>query len=265
MFLALLQRSTTFLMSLALQRKVLLEGAASEVEIYGAANISLELLLSTLLFIAREPFRVALARDTSLIKLKLSRHERDSFLCAAWLSGFVGVILSTLFSIGFHVYFRGLTSEASLDAPYAATVRIMCLAAALECISEPISLVYQNRLVFRVRVAAEGSAALVLGLCRYIFVAHKGLGLLGFVYAQLCSSAVLLCVYWGAAAMEISMHYFSRTSNSTWGHLSSWIPASVPFGEPERARLKLLAQLAGQGIFKHMHTEGDKVGIYFGW
>ncbi|CAN0024299.1 unnamed protein product, partial [Ectocarpus sp. 8 AP-2014] len=70
MLLAFVQRASTFVLNVLLQRAMLSAAASdtrqprnSALEEYGAAAITLDLISSTALFLAREPFRVALARS----------------------------------------------------------------------------------------------------------------------------------------------------------------------------------------------------------
>lgn len=93
-------------------------GATSALEEYGAAAITLELISSTALFLAREPFRVALARSRAPAEArgsggdgdgaggrkrreeKQQQQQRRRFVNTAWLSApvglaFVGVVQLT--------------------------------------------------------------------------------------------------------------------------------------------------------------------------
>lgn len=79
----------------------------SALEEYGAAAITLELISSTALFLAREPFRVALARSRSA-PLDASREDdhggsakdkeayRRRFVNTAWVSAPVGLVFTAV-------------------------------------------------------------------------------------------------------------------------------------------------------------------------
>lgn len=81
----------------------------SALEEYGAAAITLELISSTALFLAREPFRVALARSRGSAKVgqcmkgeeaAMEREQREAyrrrFVNTAWLSAPVGLAFAAL-------------------------------------------------------------------------------------------------------------------------------------------------------------------------
>lgn len=88
----------------------------SALEQYGAAAITLELISSTALFLAREPFRVALARsrvprpevrkhmvDDEEMARETARREahRRRFVNTAWLSAPVGVAFATVVRLAY--------------------------------------------------------------------------------------------------------------------------------------------------------------------
>lgn len=107
------QRASTFILNVLLQR-AMLSGAenistlsdtpestdrtTSALEEYGAAAITLKLISSTALFLAREPFRVALARSRSAPleddhggPAKDKEAYRRRFVNTAWVSAPVGL------------------------------------------------------------------------------------------------------------------------------------------------------------------------------
>lgn len=117
-----LQRASTFVLNVLLQRAMLSTTdssstttaadtgrATSALEEYGAAAITLELISSTALFLAREPFRVALARSRVSNKTvsgmaggevggDIERREayRQRFVNTAWLSAPVGLAFAAV-------------------------------------------------------------------------------------------------------------------------------------------------------------------------
>lgn len=107
------QRASTFVLNVLLQRAMLAEEGRDEhvtdprvsrrqtstFEDYGAAAITLELISSTTLFLAREPFRVALARSpipAIAARSSTGGAYRQRLVNTAWLSAPVGFVFTVM-------------------------------------------------------------------------------------------------------------------------------------------------------------------------
>ncbi|CAN0074076.1 unnamed protein product [Scytosiphon promiscuus] len=261
MLLALVQATSTFILNVLLQRAMLSadsdpdssshdsanshpSGSSSALEEYGAAAVTLELISSTALFLAREPFRVALARsrapnahnakieggvrgdggasawrqeqhggvkqqqqhEEGLVEKDEARRRRQAyrqrFVNTAWISAPVGLAFAALVRAAYPWVIRNDAFEGVTENRQAAS--LVCLAAAVELMCEPLALIFQYRLLIDVRVRAESAAVLVLGLSRYLLVTRARMGVLSFGYAQLLHSATLAVAYLFFAAKDVS-------------------------------------------------------------
>eukprot|EP00953_Heterococcus_sp_UTEX-ZZ885_P011520 6670-Heterococcus_DN1.PRE.3 len=199
MLLAFLQRASTFCLNILLQRSMM---GSKDFAAYGAASIGLELMLSTILFISREPFRLALCRKGGLADQSKAR-DRSALVNVAWLSLPVGVCAAVcVYALQPYL----LTLDPSLGKQAHQAVAAMCLAAALELACEPVALLFQVlRSHILQRVVIYGS-----------MVVRAGLGVLAFGYAQLLHSCTLILFYALAVAQHLrTPKHVTATSTST--------------------------------------------------
>ena len=186
--LQLLTRAVNFVLTTALARRL---GPAA----IGLANVNLQLVSASALFLAKEGVRRAgqrvypggvgapLAHGTNLVWLSVPL----TALCAA--------------AVGLSTAHRGLGSSEA-DAPvsadeYAVTVWLFCFAAVLEACTEPPWLYAQANALIPTRVAAEGGALLLKAFATGYLVMAAG-GAAGaaraFGMAQLLYSAAYLAL-----------------------------------------------------------------------
>ncbi|CAM9674586.1 unnamed protein product [Chrysoparadoxa australica] len=284
MMMALVQRVTTFSLNLLLQRSMMgpdAENNRVQLEAYGAAAISLELLLSMAVFLRREPFRLALARSSALHSASsLRSREAQQVVNVAWLSLPFGILTSALVWRLFPLLL-GLSNPSGsssrdgadmmLSHEYQTAATMVCGAAAIEALCEPFILIYQARLHLGVRVRAESLAVLVLGASRYFLVAHLShlkLGILAYGLAQLLHSLAMVAVLGVSVGMEV---WHRRGKEATmpserFSTLSGWLPGPVtggalfgPDGQNEEGYLSLICMLCGHALLKNVLTEGDKI------
>eukprot|EP00903_Cladosiphon_okamuranus_P013314 g12409.t1 len=247
MLLALIQRASTFVLNVLLQRAMLSEHpasssdpnatsyndsidepASSALEAYGAAAITLELISSTALFLAREPFRVSLARSRvpadaeaadaaatggSPVEGGPERCRREAyrrrFVNTAWVSAPVGLAFAVFVRLAYRWVIRNDAFDGVEENRQAVT--LVCLAAAVELLCEPLALIFQFRLLIDVRVRTEAVAVLVLGVSRYLLVTRAGMGVLSFGYAQLLHSATLAAGYIIFAVKDVAAKAAAKT------------------------------------------------------
>ncbi|CAM9836960.1 unnamed protein product [Ectocarpus fasciculatus] len=327
MLLALIQRASTFVLNVLLQRAMLSAAASdthqprsSALEEYGAAAITLDLISSTALFLAREPFRVALARSKVPIADEKTwgvggdkgvaspgqqlagerewarrRRRREAyrrrFVNTAWISAPVGLAFAGLVRLAYPWVIRNDDFDGVEENRQAAS--LVCLAAAVELMCEPLALIFQYRLLIDVRVRAEAAAVLVLGVSRYLLVTQAGMGVLSFGYAQLLHSATLAAWYVLFAVKDVARAKAETTlpppppptltaatgqpppstarpiaqdgDDEGFARVRGWLPSrstrndTDEAGLVDRGKLRLAGVLAGQSLLKHVLTEGDKI------
>ncbi|CAN0482850.1 unnamed protein product, partial [Ectocarpus sp. 8 AP-2014] len=174
---------------------------------------------------------------------------------------------------------------------------LVCLAAAVELMCEPLALIFQYRLLIDVRVRAEAAAVLVLGVSRYLLVTRAGMGVLSFGYAQLFHSLTLFTWYVLFAVKDVAraragaettlpppppstlvaatgqppgtarpLAQDGGDDDEGFARVRGWLPSrpirdddSDESGLIDRGKLRLAGALAGQSLLKHVLTEGDKI------
>ncbi|CAB1100987.1 unnamed protein product [Ectocarpus sp. CCAP 1310/34] len=331
MLLAFVQRASTFVLNVLLQRAMLSAATSdtrqprnSALEEYGAATITLDLISSTALFLAREPFRVALARSKVPIadentwvaggnegaastgqqltgereRARRRRRRREAyrrrFVNTAWISAPVGLAFAGLVRLAYPWVIRNDDFQGVEENRQAAS--LVCLAAAVELMCEPLALIFQYRLLVDVRVRAEAAAVLVLGVSRYLLVTRAGKGVLSFGYAQLLHSGTLLAWYVLFAVKDVARAKAGEETtlpppppstlvaatgqppgaarplaqvcgdDDGFSRVRGWLPSrpirdddSDESGLVDSGKLRLAGALAGQSLLKHVLTEGDKI------
>lgn len=167
-------------------------------EMLGVVNVRLTLLYSTILFISREPFRKAML---SISQNELSRpaHFR-AVINVCWMVIPVGAVTAGVL---------GVVWTWALEVPdlpgYGPAVAAYALSAVIELLVEPLWVVGQINLYFKLKVAAEGvQLSLRCGIAVLLLIAMPGVGLYGFCAAQLLSSLALVAVYCSAFARELA-------------------------------------------------------------
>ena len=232
MAMTLAQRLLTFAMNTALVRR-------TQAEVLGFAAHDMELLLSTVLFLAREGVRLTALRSNT----EQASSATQSLVNLAWLVPPLGCVLAagacTVFSRG-----AGSAEEQ-------ATVLAFGLAAIVECFTEPAYVLAAGSLRFDVRVRAEGAAIFAKTLTTAGAVLGFGLASSAFAVGQLAYAAVLVGVYlhWAASDGVLS-RLLPRALTAEERTLGNFILAS---------HLQLGGAFWGQGVLKHLLTEGDRL------
>ncbi|KAG7360424.1 Rft domain containing protein [Nitzschia inconspicua] len=200
----------------------------------GKASIQLELLLTTVLFITREGFRLSLTQQT----------DDQKNWAVAWLTIPVVTIVSGAALI-WHIF----VSISSDDKDYRLAGMLYCLACWIEGCAEPAVLFLLRRLEVAKRVSAEGIAT----VCK-TFATVLGLRLFP-VQWQVTAFGVAQVVYATTYALYLYGNVWSRpdwkiglpsSTKKLWGELDS-----------NTCYVTLIFTL--QGFFKHLLTEADKI------
>lgn len=265
--------------------------------VLGKASIRLDLLLSSVLFLGREGFRLALTRgDQSKDKnTKMSedngadnreatqpnessgKEENIQITNVAWLSIPVGVLLSSI-ALAIHWYnceqTRPPLSVEEIKHPestyaeledwqqewndYRIAGCLYCLSALIESLAEPLVILYAMRhLDVQTRAAAEASAALAKTIAIVVLL------------SPWCGSIRLPSypvTIFGIGQLIHAIIFSSIFYSRKWNRISwpSLQPSSNSIVSGVKTSfhwptMKLTALFAVQGIFKHALTEGDRI------
>ena len=210
---------------------------------FGFATIQLELLASTVLFLSREGFRIALQREQEAIQRTIN---------LAFIPAGLGVFGSFL---GCWMLWRGADEETTRIGGFGASIVLCGVATVVELLAEPAFIIAQKLLLFRLRTIAEGTAVVLRCAVTYFITTHLArrgtldeYGAIPFGLGQLAYAIVLT----GLLTFFVSMHRDLRpkpiASEGEKGR-------TCMFRQPT---LILAFSITGQSLFKHVLTEGDK-------
>lgn len=175
-------------------------------------STQLELYVISVLYFARESFRIAVQRQPAvqqsespkekvpqgLIDSQTPGGRTQSVVNIAYLSIYLGLPLA--YGLG-RVYILSTVPEV-LDTPYfRESLNLYGVAAFWELLTEPCFVVVQQKLLYKIRAAAESAATIVrCGLTAAIAIYAtrngKDLGVLPFALGQMGYSFILLVVYY---------------------------------------------------------------------
>jgi oligosaccharide translocation protein RFT1 len=215
--------------------------------IFGFATIQLELLSSTILFLSREGFRIALQRDRGGIQRTVN---------LAYIPFVAGLVAG---AVGCYGFWRGADDGVRGLGGFGGSIILYGVATVVELFVEPCFAVAQQMLLFRVRTLAEGVA--VVARCAVTFVATiyfsrqgrlEEYGALPFGLGQLAYAVILAAVY---------LFVISKRVNLLPRRIQGEIPGKTYLFH--RPTLWLAASVTGQSVFKHLLTEGDKLVLTF--
>ena len=243
----ILQRLLTFAMNTALIR-------STHADVLGFAGHDMELLLSSILFLAREGVRLTALRND----FKVASTETQSLVNLSWCVLPVGAALAVAASL---VFGSQTTTQQELF-----TVVLFAAAAVLECAVEPMYIVVMGTLQMAVRVRAEAAAAFAKTVITTLCVLRFELGAPAFAMGQAAYAVILVAVY----------VWWATTSGSPVRFTPAWLPPAEKCGAaggPDDSdadsgalarfvlwkHLRLGGSFAGQGTLKHVLSEGDRM------
>ncbi|RUS15442.1 Rft protein-domain-containing protein [Endogone sp. FLAS-F59071] len=284
-YLVLLQLGSR-LLTFALHQIVLRFTTA---ETLGVASVKLELLLSSILFLSREGFRCALLRsggestftatdgnasalDATLLPstrgvlVTSKQGQTQKIVNLAYLPTVIG--LATTF-VACAYYLSTVDAEAARAYPYYRTSIILFgLAAYFELLSEPLFILAQNNLYFKLRVSVEGTGVLLrcfvtfgltmLGAARPNKDGQNSYGVFAFALAQLVFGLTMVLGYAG---------FFGWKAKKGKIDLRNLVPQRLMEVKQDKVRtfwfdpylLNLATTMTKQSLLKHLLTEGDKM------
>ena len=213
-------------------------------ELIGACNFRLALLYTTIMFLAKEPFKRALP------KLAEVETKWKCFVNSAWLIVPSGILVSFVCCFLWAHTFE--LPNAELVSNYQLAVYICCLACVLELIGEVASCLAQLFFMAKTKVAIEASSLFmfnVIFVC--LAICLPSIGALSYSIARLVNSSIYM----------VSNFYFLLSNNESksitinFTKLLPQIDAKLDF---DADYLKLVKAYYTQSLFKQILTEGER-------
>ena len=273
-------RALTFVLNQLLVRLV-------SPSIFGLANIQLELLLSTILFLSRDGFRTILIRaESGNTSSTSSSDAQEAQTCprrgttnAVHNVSLLPIPIGLGFTVAACTAYVHYISPAAMHAipTFHASIALYALGALAELAYEPLLIRAVRLGQPALRVKAEGAAvfvkvlttiatvlvlptsSLVPASLRSILANEKAAALLAFGIGQASFGLTMLAVHFA--------HFFSRYGVRPTLDLYIPRPEGVPRGAGsetvwiDRPTLSLCATMSKQGILKHLLTEADKIAV----
>jgi oligosaccharide translocation protein RFT1 len=217
--------------------------------VLGRAMVQLDLLLTTVLFVSREGFRLALTRNLSRGPGTTPADEEAAYWNVAWCT-VPSVTAAAAIALGWHV-----RRNIHADRDYYVAGILYCLACCIEGWAEPAVLCSLRRLNVTVKASAEGLATLVktfttVFLLRYLLLRDDS-----------TKAADWSVTAFGVAQVAYSIVYAAVLYSATWSDLKRphWTKGTWKLSSVERSALYLVLVFTLQGLFKHLLTEGDRI------
>eukprot|EP00026_Physarum_polycephalum_P007277 Phypoly_transcript_07335.p1 GENE.Phypoly_transcript_07335~~Phypoly_transcript_07335.p1 ORF type:complete len:527 (+),score=56.41 Phypoly_transcript_07335:39-1619(+) len=224
---------------------------AIDLELFGIFSIQYQLIMSTILQLTREGFRVACQRSNIGAGNKLNPKELAQMMNLAWISVPLGIPVT----IGTVYCFKRMTSAEELAIPnYEAGIYLFAIGSILELVSEPMYILAQNLFLFKVRTVVEASSIFLRCIITYYLVVTCGLGLLGFGYAQIFYGIFLIVGYFGYFFSDVVS---SRSFVTSFSQLFPSLKGGI-----NRESLTLWKIYEWQSVQKFILTEGEKFVLW---
>ena len=193
----------------------------------GRASIQLELLLTSVLFVSREGFRLALTRQIS-----------ENNWTVAWLSIPTATLVS-LVALVWHLHHVSWAAESQDERDYKLAGILFCIACCIEGWAEPAALAALRRMDVTSKATAEGVATLAKTATTVVALqVNQDWPITAFGIAQI----VYACVY--AVVLYVR----------SWRDLKRPTSSSLDWHS-----VYLVFVFTLQGFFKHLLTEADRI------
>ncbi|KAK5578876.1 hypothetical protein RB653_008551 [Dictyostelium firmibasis] len=226
--------------------------------IFGVSAIQYQLLSSIILFLSREAIRRACTR-VNITDKSNNGNNLKSVIKLSWLVLPIGIGLSVIFE-NFFLYTS--TKETLQILNYHYGLRLFTISSILELLSEPMYILAQNLLLFKIRTTVEGFALFFKTFSSYYFIVILNMGLIGFGYAQILYSLTLVIGYFGYFLVNIinnkkNHKEFSNCFNS----VNQLFPKFTTTIDKNLIKLSIL--YTWQSIYKLLLQEGEKFVLFF--
>ncbi|KAF2077240.1 hypothetical protein CYY_001429 [Polysphondylium violaceum] len=253
--LQIISRLFTFVLNILMVTSV-------DTNILGVYSVQYQLLSSTILFLSRESIR----RSCSRIDISSSKSNFQSVVNTSWLIIPIGMILS----ISIENFFL-INTEDSIKGieNYYSGLRLFTYSSMIELASEPLYILYQNLLLFKIRTFVEGFALFIKTITTYYFVVIFNDGLKGFGYSQLFYSLSIFLGYFGYFIYKVlntndsNRKKDKEEENEQFQFNSFKQILPNPSKSIDKHLLKLTGLYTWQTIQKLLLTEGEKYILYF--
>jgi oligosaccharide translocation protein RFT1 len=246
--LQLVSRAWTFILNILVVRKM-------GPKLYGPAAVHLYAVYTTILFMAREPLRMAAPRFSG------NNAEIAASAVHVLITLPMGIAL-TLFTIWRLPQF--IDSETLEIQGFVEAMKLTAVSAIMELVAEPISLVSQIRVEISKKVAVEATSIFSRGVFIYLFVNWANLGLTSFGYAYVLSSVCNI-----VAALWIQFQRSLKVESSSFqvGILDLLLPFKAYTNQSCAMLVSPLVWLTFgfwfQSLVKLVLTEGEKYVVMF--
>lgn len=212
----------------------------------GKVNIQLELLLTTVLFISREGFRLALTRNITPANWTVA------WLTLPVVTGVAGC------AVAWHVWFAGSRKHDGIgeeDPDYFQAGLVYCLASWVEGCAEPAVLYCLRRMDIATRVKAEGLATLVKTFGTVVMLQPSLLGRLLAKDWPVTALSLAQLLY----ALTYAIFLYSTTFSALFSKNQVFSPLSLSNSKLDWPTISLTVVFTLQGFFKHLLTEADRI------
>ncbi|KAI9224134.1 Rft protein-domain-containing protein, partial [Blastocladiella britannica] len=224
--------------------------------VFGVASIQCELLVSSVLFFAREPARLALLRapiydtsSTSALRRRIDPTKLGLMINLSWLPLAAGTPLALV--LGY--YWIHYLPVSELGAGYATAVQLYALGTLLDLAAEPLVALIVATTQLKARAIAEGvaltaSCGTALALT---WLSGGEAGILAFGWARVAFGLGYLCSYAAAVISRFFCFFLSASPILTEKnrHITAYF---------DPASLAVAWSFVKQSVLKHFLTEGDK-------
>ncbi|KAM9969759.1 hypothetical protein ACTFIR_001595 [Dictyostelium discoideum] len=225
--------------------------------IFGVSAIQYQLLSSIILFLSREAIRRACTRVNITDKLN-NDNNLKSVINLSWLVLPIGIGLSMIFE-NFFLYTS--TKETLEILNYHYGLRLFTISSILELLSEPMYILAQNLLLFKIRTTVEGFALFFKTFSTYYFIVILNMGLIGFGYAQILYSLTLVIGYFGYFLINIINNKNKKEFSNCFKSIDQLFPKFST--RIDRNLIKLSLLYTWQSIYKLLLQEGEKFVLFF--
>ncbi|QSL65884.1 hypothetical protein MERGE_000164 [Pneumocystis wakefieldiae] len=261
--LQLFSRLITFILNQLILRMV-------TPEILGFEMIQIELVISAILFLSREGFRVALQRHDILIQkkgkevVKNEKNFKDGYqndINQGLVNlAYIPIPISILVSILVFFSYIWLASDSTKKQPiFKGTLFLYAFSAIIEIFVEPLFILAQQNFLYKIRAISEALAIFIKCFITFILAywcsfngGIENYGALPFALGRLGYSIMLFLSYFVLllSHLQKNFRFFPKKIYSPYDKRVYLF---------HRPTLILAITITAQSLFKYILTEGDRI------